>query len=92
MLSLGFWVQEAEPFMDRIWINWLIPGGVSMGLPASAQRTCTTGIRVEGTISDPTGAVIPGAHVQTASGEKTTSDTTGSYTLPCVLAGVGPLI
>jgi hypothetical protein len=55
-----------------------------MGLPASAQPTCTAGIRVEGTITDPTGAMIPGAQVHAASGEKTTSDATGNYTLPCV--------
>ena len=35
-------------------------------------------------ITDPTGAVIPGAQVEAASGEKSTSDAAGSYTLPCV--------
>jgi hypothetical protein len=65
-------------------LKWLTLAAVSIGLPASAQRTCTTGIRIEGTITDPTGAVIPGAQVQAASGEKTTSDAAGTYTLPCV--------
>jgi hypothetical protein len=66
------------------WIKWLILAGASAGLSASAQRTCTTGIHVEGSITDPAGAVIPGAQVQTPSGAKTTSDATGNYTLPCV--------
>ena len=66
------------------WIKWLILAGVAAGLSASAQRNCTTGIRVKGSIIDPTGAVIPGAQVQTASGLKTTSDATGNYVLPCV--------
>jgi len=39
---------------------------------------------VEGTVSDPTGAVIPGAQVQVTTGEKAISDSTGHYILPCV--------
>jgi len=58
---------------------------------ASAQQSCANGIRIEGTITDPTGAVISGAQVQTASGEKTTSDATGRYALPCV-AGTSAVI
>jgi hypothetical protein len=50
---------------------------------ASAQETCVNGIRVEGAITDPTGAVIPGAQVQSTSGQRTTSDATGHYVLPC---------
>lgn len=75
--------------MSRKWIVWFILAGTSWS--ASAQRTCTTGVRVEGTITDPTGAVIRGAQVQTASGEKTTSDAAGSYALPCV-AGTSAVI
>jgi hypothetical protein len=58
---------------------------------ASAQQNCANGILIDGTIADPTGAVIPGAQVQTASGEKTSSDATGSYALPCV-AGTSAVI
>jgi hypothetical protein len=50
----------------------------------AAGQTCTGGIRVEGTIADPTGAVIPGAQVQAASGERTEADPSGHYVLPCV--------
>jgi hypothetical protein len=49
-----------------------------------AQQTCTNGKRIDGTITDPTGAVIPGAHVQVSNGEQTTTDAVGHYVLPCV--------
>jgi len=73
--------------MRRNWLKWLVFAGVLIPWPASAQQTCTNGVRVEGTIADPTGAVIPGAQVQAASGEKTTSDVAGRYMLPCVSGG-----
>jgi len=77
--------------MSRNWMVWLILAGTSVAWRASAQRTCTNGIRIEGTITDPTGAVIPGAQIQAASRESTTSDATGSYALPCV-AGTSAVI
>jgi hypothetical protein len=53
---------------------------------AWGQRNCTNGMRVEGTITDPTGVVIPGAQVQASSGQKTTTDAAGHYLLPCLPA------
>lgn len=53
---------------------------------ASAQQTCPTGVRIVGTITDPTGAVIPGAEVQAANGEMTTTDANGHFVLACVPA------
>jgi hypothetical protein len=53
---------------------------------ASAQPTCANGMRVEGIITDPTGAVIPGAQVQAAGAERTITDIMGHYVLPCVPA------
>lgn len=50
---------------------------------ASAQQMCPNGLHVEGTISDPTGAVIPGANVH-AGGTAVTSDATGHYVISCV--------
>jgi Carboxypeptidase regulatory-like domain len=50
-----------------------------------AQQPCATGIRVEGMITDQTGAVIPGATVQVA-GISVTTDATGRYVLSCVSA------
>lgn len=72
--------------MVRSWMKWLVAAGISLPWSASAQQACTSGIRVDGTVSDPTGAVIPGAHVRTASGEQAISDAAGHYTLSCVAA------
>ena len=65
--------------------TWILIAAFTLAPPMILPaQTCTNGIRVAGAISDPTGAVIPGAQVEAASGEKTTSDSTGNYTLPCV--------
>src|SRR5579875_1102516 len=50
----------------------------------SAQSDCLGGIRVEGVVTDVTGAVIPGAAVQAATGEIATTNATGEFTLGCV--------
>lgn len=54
---------------------------------ASAQQSCPNGIRIEGTITDPTGAVVPGAQVLASDGEGAVADATGRYILPCTPAG-----
>ena len=51
-----------------------------------AQQTCTTGVHLEGVITDPAGSLIAGAQVQAADGETTTTDTAGRFVLPCVPA------
>ena len=62
--------------------------GLALILPALglAQQPCTSGIRIDGLITDPTGAVVLGAEVRAASGEQTTTDATGNFLLPCVRA------
>lgn len=50
-----------------------------------AEESCSTGLRVEGTVTDPSGAVIPGAEVQATSGYKVLSDASGKYVLQCVM-------
>jgi hypothetical protein len=65
--------------------TWILIAAFTLAPPMILRaQTCTNGIRVVGVITDPTGAVIPGAQVEAASGEKTTSDATGNYTLPCL--------
>lgn len=69
--------------MHRKWI-WALAVATVLGPSlATAQQTCANGMRVEGTITDPTGAVIPGASVQAA---RTTAiaDAAGDYVLACV--------
>jgi hypothetical protein len=62
------------------WVGLMLP------VLGFGQQLCTNGIRIDGLISDPTGAVIPGARVQTANGMSTVTDTMGHYVLACVLA------
>jgi hypothetical protein len=52
-----------------------------------AQNQCSNGARIEGTVTDPAGAIIPGAQVQSSDGEKTTTDAKGQYVLPCAPVG-----
>lgn len=74
--------------MSRGWIKGIIFAGLAVAWTAAvAEQTCAGGIRVEGTIADPTGAAIPGARVQAASGEVTNADASGHYVLPCI-AGI----
>jgi hypothetical protein len=69
--------------------NWKLIG-MCLGLLAPtlglAQQPCTNGIRVEGVITDPSGAVILGAQVQADDEEKTVTDKAGHYVLSCVPA------
>ena len=62
--------------------------GLALILPALglAQQPCTTGIRINGLITDPTGAVIPGAKVQARNGISALTDAMGHYALPCIPA------
>jgi len=53
--------------------------------PALAQQSCARGLRIDGTITDQTGALIPGAQIE-AVGAKAIADASGRYVLPCVLA------
>jgi hypothetical protein len=41
-------------------------------------------MKVEGVITDPTGAVMPGAHVQAGTGATGVTDATGHYAFACV--------
>jgi len=64
--------------MGRKWIWWLLVATtLAASLAAAAQQSCANGIRIEGTIADPSGAVVPGAQVQAMRGERMTSDAAG---------------
>jgi hypothetical protein len=51
---------------------------------ALSQQSCMQGMRIDGVITDPTGALIPGAHVQAATGLTDVTDATGHYAFACV--------
>jgi hypothetical protein len=65
-------------------MKWLVLAGMLVPSLSYGQQSCASGIRVDGTITDPTGAVIPGAQVRAINGETVTTDTTGHYVLPCI--------
>src|ERR1700691_5656216 len=51
---------------------------------ALAQQSCTGGMHIDGVITDPNGAAIPGAHVQAGTGATSVTDATGHYAFACV--------
>ena len=57
-----------------------------------AQQPCVNGVRIAGTVTDPTNALIPGAQVRAADGQKTTTDTAGRFLFACVSANSGVLV
>jgi hypothetical protein len=61
----------------------IVLAAVLAPLSGWSQHQCSNGVRIEGTVTDPAGAIIPGAQVQSSDGESTTTDRWGSYILPC---------
>ena len=51
---------------------------------AAAQTTCRDGVRVEGTITDPTGAVVAGARVEDETHTVSRTNSAGHFMFPCL--------
>ena len=49
-----------------------------------AQQPCSQGFSVQGVVTDPGGAVIAGATVQSAGNQPATTDSAGQFALPCL--------
>jgi len=73
--------------MKTRWLWITVLAAVPVAPLAAAQQTCSNGVRIEGTVTDPSGAVIPGATIRSANGAMATADATGRYVLPCVRVG-----
>jgi Carboxypeptidase regulatory-like domain len=58
--------------------------GLLVSATALAQQSCIQGMHIDGVITDPTGAMIPGAHVQAGTGATGVTDATGRYAFACV--------
>lgn len=56
-----------------------------------SQTTCTTGARIEGVVTDQTGAIVPGAAIKAANGTQVSSDGAGHYLIACLPAGASVL-
>jgi hypothetical protein len=79
--------------MGRRWKIEALMAAALLAWPAArlasqaAQSGCARGTRIEGAITDPTGAMIAGAQVQAADGERTVTDVAGRFTFACVAGG-----
>jgi hypothetical protein len=69
---------------NRHWTLVGIMAGVLTSALAIAQQPCTRGVRIEGVVTDPTGALISGAQITASDGEQTTTDAAGRFVLLCV--------
>ena len=65
----------------RVYIPVVV--GMLAAALSHAQHPCPQGMRIDGVITDPTGAVIPGALVQSSSGAAAHTDATGHYLFAC---------
>jgi hypothetical protein len=66
------------------WIFAALFNGFLTLVHASAQQPCVHGMRIEGNVTDPTGAFIPGAQVRTDTALTTVTDASGKFVLACV--------
>ena len=79
--SLGLAVKAAMMIGRKcavLLVEFLLSGA------ALAQQACIRGMQIDGVITDPTGAVIPGAHVQAGTGATGVTDATGHFAFACV--------
>ena len=69
--------------MDMRWIAgiWSV---LLLATHTQAQQSCPQGIRIEGTVTDPTGAFIPGAVVRASESQNIVTNERGHFALPCV--------
>lgn len=55
-------------------------------MPAVAAPPCANGLRIEGLVTDPSGAAIPGAQVRSGDNQHATTDAAGHFVFGCVPA------
>lgn len=84
---------ERLPEVRRLWRwnHFVVFVCLLVPTASAAQQSCVSGMRIEGIVTDPSGAVIPGAQVQAQNGTRTTSDALGQFVLECVPAGEATL-
>jgi hypothetical protein len=69
-------------------LQWTLAAAALMAAASGfAQQACPGGFRIDGIITDQTGALIPGAQVEAPGGAKAVADASGHYVLPCVSEG-----
>jgi hypothetical protein len=73
---------------NNICLRIMIFTALSISDFAVAQKACSGGRSIEGSVTDPTGSMISGATIRALSGEEAITDQRGHYMLPCVPAAV----
>jgi hypothetical protein len=72
----------------RLLSKAIILFGISLvTIPGFGQGNCSAGAKIEGLVTDQTGAVIPGARVVIPIGKTALTDASGHYMLDCVPSG-----
>jgi len=72
----------------NITIAWTVVAATALiPIRAPAQRACPSGGQIEGTVSDLTGSVIPGARIRANRGNSVVSDPLGHYKISCAPVG-----
>jgi hypothetical protein len=62
--------------------------GITLSPVASlAQDACAGKAQIEGFVTDPTGAIVPGVRIENSGGGAVVSDSVGHYTMACVSPG-----
>ncbi|ADV81684.1 TonB-dependent receptor [Terriglobus saanensis] len=87
MRSIHFIAVEAGPMRCHLSIHWKLAAALASlihPLAGVAQESCPAGLRIEGTVTDTTGAAIPGARVKASEGITATTNGAGGFVLPCV--------
>jgi len=61
-----------------------------LSIEMMAQQ-CSSGMRIEGVVTDPSGAVVPGAQVRAGSGSTVATDALGQFAIACVPPGTATI-
>ena len=73
-------------FFGRYWSRIALLLWLLLSVRAVAQQ-CDGSMRIVGVVTDPSGAVVPGAQVHASTGESATTDELGRFTFACVAPG-----
>jgi hypothetical protein len=73
-----------KTYWQQLVITVMLGAGSAFPGFVLAQQRCENGIREQGLITDPTGAVIAGAQVTAGDRQRVMTDATGHFMFPCV--------
>jgi len=83
---MSFSLRQTSSFHSKLFFALMVWACSWATKYSPAQQSCATGLRIEGVVTDPGGAVIPGAQVNAAGGQQAIADAAGHFVLECVAA------